>query len=331
MKSGLQDLVLKNRSKIGVIGGGPAGTFFSFFAAKLAHQKGLDVTIYLFDGKDFTRTGPKGCNLCAGVIAETLVERMKRHGIILPEGRVQSQIDGYYLRVEAGGFLLKHPNCLNQITTVFRGNGPRFSDYDANVSFDDFLLNHVRQTGLKVISKPVKRVEYAPDIKDPVMVICGGGHEETVFEVDLVVGAFGLNTNMMKKIQNLGFGYIPPRTFNARCMEIQLNSNLIKKHFGNTIFCFNWTTKQGTLIAGIIPKKKYITINVIGKRDVKKKNWWTFSTFPVCMRCFRKTGACLPETVTALLRSLRPRLKNPFTIGLLLSGTRHVPGTTKTA
>ncbi len=270
MKSGLQDLVLTNGSKIAVIGAGPAGAFFSLFAAQMASNMGLEVSVLLFDGKDFTRAGPKGCNLCAGVIAETLVERLKRRGVVLPEGKVQRKIEGYYLQVKAGSFLLRHPGGKKQITTVFRGNGPRFSVTEDNVSFDDYLLDHVRHRGIKLVAETVQRVEYPSDPGDLVKVICGSRDDESTFEVDLVVGAFGLNTDLMRKIQNLNFGYKPPRTFNARCIEIRLNSSFIQKQFGDNIFVYNWGAAQGMLFAGIIPKKDYITINVIGKRDVKR-------------------------------------------------------------
>ncbi len=262
MKSGLQDLVLTNGSKIAVIGAGPAGAFFSLFAAQLASNMGLEVSVLLFDGKDFTRTGPKGCNLCAGVIAETLVERLKRRGVVLPEGKVQRKIEGYYLQVKAGSFLLRHPGGKKQITTVFRGNGPRFSVIEDNVSFDDYLLDHVRHRGIKLVAKTVQRVEYPSDPGDLVKVICGSRDDESTFEVDLVVGAFGLNTDMMRKIQNLNFGYKPPRTFNARCIEIRLNSSFIQKQFGDNIFVYNWSAAQGMMFAGIIPKRTTLRLTL---------------------------------------------------------------------
>ena len=44
----IKELNLKNGSRIVVIGGGPAGAFFSIFASKLAQDLGrkLDITIY---------------------------------------------------------------------------------------------------------------------------------------------------------------------------------------------------------------------------------------------------------------------------------------------
>ena len=71
------NITLKDGSKIAIIGGGPAGSFFAHFAQKWALKRGTDVSITIFDGKDFLQRGPKGCNLCAGIIAESLNQKMK--------------------------------------------------------------------------------------------------------------------------------------------------------------------------------------------------------------------------------------------------------------
>ncbi|MCK5093087.1 MAG: hypothetical protein KAR18_00085, partial [Spirochaetes bacterium] len=102
MKTGAEDLFLKDGSKIAVIGAGPAGAFFADFAMHRARERRLNLSITLFDGKDFTQSGPKGCNLCAGVISETLIDRMCSIGIVLPEEKIQRKIEGYYLRLKTG-------------------------------------------------------------------------------------------------------------------------------------------------------------------------------------------------------------------------------------
>lgn len=135
MKTHVQNLKLRNGSRIAVIGAGPAGTFFSHFVSNLARKKGLDISITLFDAKNFTRHGPRGCNLCAGVISETLVQQSNTYGLSLPEKIVQRKIEGYFLQVKAGGFLLKHPSGEKRITTVYRVNGPRFSKEIDNVGY----------------------------------------------------------------------------------------------------------------------------------------------------------------------------------------------------
>ena len=102
----IRDFVLKDGSKIAIIGGGPAGSIFAHFAQKWSTQKDIDVSVTIFDGKDFLQKGPKGCNLCAGVIAESLDQKLKEEGIFLPEKRIISRVEGYCLHVDSESLLL---------------------------------------------------------------------------------------------------------------------------------------------------------------------------------------------------------------------------------
>ena len=119
-------LYLKEKSNIVVIGGGPSGSFFSHFALRLAKEHGRKVDITILDGRDFVQKGPVGCNMCAGVLSETLINKMEREGIVLPKIRVQQEIDGYYFLTQERGIPLHHPKPGHKpkIITVFRGNGP---------------------------------------------------------------------------------------------------------------------------------------------------------------------------------------------------------------
>ena len=320
MKKKLQTLTLANGSKIAVIGAGPAGTFFADLAIHMAQERGLDISVVLFDGKDFTQRGPKGCNLCAGVISETLETRLKERGIALPEEKVQRKINGYYLQGRTGGILLTHPLNKSRITTVFRGNGPRLSREKGNVSFDDHLLEHVRRRGAKVIRRLVKRVELPQDPEDPVKIIYGIGKEESTFEADLVVGAFGLSMYMMKKIQNLNFGYRPPHTVRARNVEIRLNRGFIQETFGGNIFTYNMSTIRKMFVACLIPKKDYMTVNMIGRRDVKEEELAHFLDFLVVHKKLPKDWSSSDNVCTCTPRIAIRSAKKPFTDRLVIIG-----------
>ena len=178
--------VLGKRSRIAVIGAGPAGTFFADTALKISKEKNLEVSIVLFDGKDFTERGIKGCNLCAGVISETLENHLKARGIVLPSEKVLERIEGYSFQGKVGGVQLKHPMNRKSITTVFRGNGPRLSSEGSNVSFDDYLLEHVQKKGLRVIRRLVKRIELSKEPVKPIRIVYEVGKREVVYEADLV-------------------------------------------------------------------------------------------------------------------------------------------------
>ncbi|HLG29880.1 MAG TPA: hypothetical protein VI387_06670, partial [Candidatus Brocadiales bacterium] len=137
-----KEFLLKDGSKIAIVGGGPAGSLFAHFAHKLAKEKGINVEVTIFEGKDFTQRGPKGCNMSAAVISETLFEKLENQNIIIPDTCIQQHIEGYHFQTQDFGLFLRHPDPSHKpkIVTVFRGNGPWFSTQTENISFDDFLL-----------------------------------------------------------------------------------------------------------------------------------------------------------------------------------------------
>ena len=53
-----RDCFLEDNSKIAIIGGGPAGSFFAYFVLKNAEQKGIKVDVTIFEGKSFCQKGP---------------------------------------------------------------------------------------------------------------------------------------------------------------------------------------------------------------------------------------------------------------------------------
>lgn len=75
-----KDFFLNDGSQIAIIGGGPAGSFFAHFASKFAKERGINVGITIFEGKSFHQKGPRGCNMCGGVISEKLLWRIKKPG-----------------------------------------------------------------------------------------------------------------------------------------------------------------------------------------------------------------------------------------------------------
>jgi flavin-dependent dehydrogenase len=270
------DLALEDGSKIAIIGGGPAGSFFAHFAQKWSTQKCIDVSVTIFDGKDFSQRGPRGCNLCAGVIAESLNQKMKEEAIFLPEKRIINRVEGYCLHVDSESLLLSAmENEKNTIATVFRGNGPRYSVFPDIISFDDFLLSWVQDRGAEIVSQPVWEIKLPEDKSRPISLFYGKKDNLKKFDADLIVGAFGVNTYMMKEIQNLGFGYKSPQTITTYQAEIKLGIEEVFKHFGNTIHVY--MPKSKTIrYATVIPKGDYLSITLIGKKDATKEIFQEF-------------------------------------------------------
>lgn len=84
------DLQLRSGSRIGIVGGGPAGCFFALAALRFAREAGLDLQVTIYEPRDFAQPGPKGCNMCAGIIPGFVLQEMRALGLDVPPGVVQS-------------------------------------------------------------------------------------------------------------------------------------------------------------------------------------------------------------------------------------------------
>ncbi|MBT3353905.1 MAG: hypothetical protein HN402_03205 [Candidatus Scalindua sp.] len=274
-------LLLKNGSKIAIIGGGPGGSFFAHFASRYAKEAGIDVSIKIYDRKSFCQRGPRGCNMCAGVISENLFNSLEEERINIADFCVQRKIEGYCFQAQDESVVLHHPvpGHISKIVTVFRGNGPLQSEHEGNVSFDDYLLNHVKEQGVEIVFDIVKSFKLPFRKGDPVKVISGDGNPKNEFDADLVVGAFGVNTGMMEKVGNMDFGYKPPKTVRTCQCEIMLSPEHIEKTFGNNVFVFA-LGKRELKFASITPKADYVTVNLVGRRDLTRKNLIDFLKHP---------------------------------------------------
>jgi len=257
---------LKHGSKIAVIGGGPAGTFFAHFAQHYARENKLDIAITIFDGKDFLEKGPGGCNMCAGVISETLLGKMKHIGIVLPPEKIQRNIDSYCLQTENYNLNLTYPSKLQKIHTVYRGNGPLDTIEKENVSFDEFLLRHCRSLGISVIHEYVEDIVYPENGKDAPVIVYGKGKKRT--EADIIVGAFGLNP-FAAKVEKLDFGYKVPKSYQTVQAEIKIDQEFIREQCANTINIFSLKDKRFRF-AAFTPKKNHLTITLVGPKDLRK-------------------------------------------------------------
>ena len=87
--AGSGEFVLDSGSRVAVIGGGPAGSFFSFYILDMAERMGIDIQVDVYEPRDFSKPAPQGCNMCGGIISETLVQNLAADGINLPPTVVQ--------------------------------------------------------------------------------------------------------------------------------------------------------------------------------------------------------------------------------------------------
>ena len=276
-------LHLSSGSRVAIVGGGPSGAFFAHFARKLAAERGIELEIVVFDGKSFGRRGPAGCNMGAGVVAESLNRLLRAEGFELPEERIQRHIQGYRLYTGDSVLPLLGPAGQRDITAVFRGAGPRFSAFSYNVSFDDFLLQRVVDAAggqVKVIPEQVGEIGLPRRPAERATLHYGSGRRQAVLEADLVVGAFGLNSAMLRKMVDLDFGYKPPRTVRACQTELPLDPSFIQQTLGDEVHTFILGI-EGIRFGALTPKGVHVTVTIVGSRDLGLSDLSRFLDHPV--------------------------------------------------
>ncbi len=255
--------------RLGIIGGGPAGSFFAHFASRWAHRLGQPVSLTIFDGKSFQQSGPQGCNLCAGVISRSLQQLLEEEGIFLPARRIMSWVDGYVLHVGGEQLHLTSPEGRpGKVATVFRGNGPRYVRFPEIISFDDFLLTWAQDLGARVVPLAVQNILWPKKEGHPFRLQYG--HPGSLVgeeEVDWVIGAFGVNTGLGQKISRLKIGYAPPRTRLTFQAEMKFPAEVREEWLRNTIHIFIPRHHHLRYIT-LIPKGEFTTLTIIGWGDV---------------------------------------------------------------
>ncbi len=152
------ELRLTDGSSIAVIGGGPAGSFFAYFLLQLAERVGLALDVDLYEPRDFRQPAPQGCNMCGGIVSESLVQNLAVEGINLPPSVVQRGIDSYVLHTDVGSVRIELPLHEMRIGAVHRGAGPRDVTERKWQSFDRHLLEQALARGAKHVPARVDDV-----------------------------------------------------------------------------------------------------------------------------------------------------------------------------
>ena len=318
-------LRLRNNSHIAIIGGGPAGSFFAKDAIQNAKKLGINIQITIFNSKDFSQRGPRGCNMSAAVIASTLHAKLIKDGIILPERIIRQEIKGYYFQTEEYGIELYKPEQSDKssILAVYRGNGPLYSTHTESHSFDDYLLRHVIDQGVKAIYEPVQELKLSSDTDTPATIIYGRNNSYKEMKADLVVGAFGINSTIVNKIKELNFGYIPPKTIKTCQMEIPLSAAFIKKSFNDNIQVFALGIKPFRF-ASMVPKDNYVTVSLVGTRDLTKKDLLNFVNHPVVRRKLPHDWKMPDKYCMCIPKITLSHAKKPFTDRFVIVGDASI-------
>jgi flavin-dependent dehydrogenase len=261
---------LEPGARVAVIGGGPAGSMFGYFLREFAERLDVGVDVTIFEPRDFSGVGPAACNMCGGIISESLVQALATEGINLPATVVQRGIDSYVLHMDVGSVRIATPLDEKRIGAVHRASGPRDLKEARWASFDGFLQQLATQHGVTVVRDKV--TELHMDGERPRLVV--GGETR---EFDLVAVATGVNAASLKLVESTP-RYEVPKTTKTFIREYFLGEELIGRQLGSSMHVFLLPIPN-LEFAAIIPKGDYASVCLLGE-GLDKNTYEAFVTSP---------------------------------------------------
>ncbi len=281
------NLKLESGSRVAVIGGGPAGSFFSYFLLDMAQRVDKELQVDIFEFRDFDRAGPAGCNNCGGIVSEWLVQALSADGINLPTNVVERGIDSYALHMDIGDVRIETPLHEKRIAAVHRGAGPRGIREIRFRGFDSFLLERARNHGAHVVRGRVDGVE----LRDgrPYVKIQDGQFQG----YDLMAVAMGKNTPALKMFEQLNFGYQPPKTSKTYITEIYLGQDIVAQYLGSSMHVFLLDLPR-LEFAALVPKGEYATLCLLGE-DIDRELVRSFVNSVEVKQCFPPDWVMPPD------------------------------------
>lgn len=305
-------LSLEDGSKIAVIGGGPAGSLFSYFLLDLSQRIGTELQLDLFEWRDFSNFGPRGCNMCGGIISESLVQALAIEGINLPSTVVKRGIDSYVLHMDVGSTRIETPLHEQRIAAVHRGGGPLGMKESLWRSFDGYLLELAVAKGANLINDRVNKFGWQ---EERPQVLTKGGLSKTY---DLLVGAVGINSPTLDLFQGLGFGYKAPESTKTYICEFFLGKETVGKYLGSSMHVFLLNIPR-LEFAAIIPKGDYATFCLLGE-EIDRALVNKLLDAPEVRKCFAPSPS-VPEACCHCSPKIYVReASNPFKDRVVLIG-----------
>ena len=259
---------LDHGSRVAVIGGGPAGSLFSYFLLDMAERVDRKIHVDIYEPRDFSMPGPGGCNMCGGVIYESLVQSLAVEGINLPPAVVQRGIEYNKLHLDIGSAKIQTPRHEKRIATTFRGAGPRGLGECITCGLDEFLIQAAVTKGAQLIHNRVDEVRYSAIVSvtnSQNKLVQIKTKESAPQTYELLAVTTGVNTSILKLLCDLDCGYQPPRTTRLLVREYKLGKETVSQYVGPVFHAFLLDIPKLDYGA-IIPKGDYVTVCLLSTR-----------------------------------------------------------------
>ncbi len=246
-----QSYQLDNDSRVAIIGGGPAGSFFALYLRHFARLQGVHPEITIYQQRSFDALGPKGCKGCAGIISLSLIKDMAELNISPPPEVIQTTIDRFAVHSPYATIDISNPDKDIKIMSVYRGGGPRLSHYEKKISFDGWLLRQAGNNGIEVKNEKVSRIWTGET--------AGLEAAGKRADYDLLALATGVNA---KTIPIDGTAYAPPGTNIMAMSELHLGAADVHSCLGNVAHAF-LIPHSGLIFGTLVPKGDFVNVSVL--------------------------------------------------------------------
>jgi flavin-dependent dehydrogenase len=281
-QSGAGRLPLSDPATVVVVGGGPAGSFFSIRLLRRARDLGRSVRVVVLERKSeicFYRPSPfsawEGCNYCAGGVSPRLNDILVGNGIIVPAEVIESEADELVVHGDWKSIPLPVPSD-RRMYTVFRGSRPR-SREDRYENFDTFLLSTAIKEGAEAVTAEVEAVRYSADGRLVVSFrtpVTGAEAPAETIEADFVAVAAGVNRSpgadpesdgLLASLHECMPDLKPPKVRRTVIAEMLAEDDLMVPLNGEVHFAQHGSKTLQIEMASLIPKDKWMTVVLLGK------------------------------------------------------------------
>jgi NADH dehydrogenase FAD-containing subunit len=247
---------LDTGSRVAVVGGGPAGIFFALHLLKYARERDIlpEVTIYERRGMD--QPGSEGCKGCAGILSASLLTNLGDLDLSVPEEIIRNRIGRYTVHSPFTSISINKPREAAETLSVYRGSGPRISDYGRSIGFDSWLLRQAQERGAKVENQLVSCVHVGHEV---IVEVAG---EKLVY--DFIVLASGVNA---KPVPIEGVKYVPPKMRMMAQGELYVGADEVESRLGSSAHVF-LIPHSGVIFGTLVPKGPFINVSVLSSGDV---------------------------------------------------------------
>jgi NADH dehydrogenase len=285
---------LENGSRVGIVGGGPAGVFFALNLRLFAEQYGVLPKITIYQQRDFNAVGPKGCKGCAGILSTSLLANMEELGLTLPREVVRNRLTAYNIHSPYTSITINNPEKDGNIISIYRGSGPRLPHDNTIAGFDGWLLSQAKQSGIEIVETAVAGIKLGnlPRIQT----------QDEESECDLAVLAAGV---CARPVSITGLNYTPPGTQIMAVDELYAGIDQVESKLGNTAHGF-LIPRLGVVFGGLVPKGPFITVTLLssGNPPVKIEDFLQYNIVrEVLPDSYERACGCRPRAVTGSARN----------------------------